>query len=107
MFWPSETRTSTCRNFATISSGLYRFLAIAGLLDDKDIPQVGPLQRGRIRMTMSISVAPYSIAFFASVTFPKVVLFPCGKPTTDTICTEIFCPVSDSRALANCTQEGA
>jgi hypothetical protein len=28
MFWPCETRTSTCRNFATISSGLYRFLAI-------------------------------------------------------------------------------
>src|SRR5215471_1886097 len=48
MFWPSETRTSTCRNFATISSGLYRFLAIAVLLDVKDIPQVGPLQRGRI-----------------------------------------------------------
>src|SRR5262245_14345456 len=47
MFWPSETRTSTCRNFATISSGLYRFLAIAVLLDVKDIPQVGPLQRGR------------------------------------------------------------
>src|SRR5215467_1805067 len=46
MFWPCETRTSTCRNFATISSGLYRFLAIAVLLDVKDIPQVGPLQWG-------------------------------------------------------------
>src|SRR5215831_2167581 len=33
-------------NFATISSGLYRFLAIAVLLDVKDIPQVGPLQWG-------------------------------------------------------------
>jgi hypothetical protein len=31
MFWPCETRTSTCRNFATISSGLYRFLAITVL----------------------------------------------------------------------------
>jgi hypothetical protein len=30
------------------SSGLYRFLAIAVLLDVKDIPQVGPLQWGRI-----------------------------------------------------------
>src|SRR6516225_8681322 len=48
MFWPCETRTSTCRNFATISSGLYRFLAIAVLLDVKDIPQVGPLQWGWI-----------------------------------------------------------
>src|SRR5690348_8008510 len=48
MFWPCETRTSTCRNFATISSGLYRFLAITVLLDVKDIPQVGPLQWGRI-----------------------------------------------------------
>src|SRR5262245_65459539 len=48
MFWPFETRTSTCRSFATISSGLYRFLAIAVLLDVKDIPQVGPLQWGWI-----------------------------------------------------------
>src|SRR5262249_11933080 len=50
MFWPCETRTSTCRSFATISSGLYRFLAIAVLLDVKDIPQVGPLQWGWIIM---------------------------------------------------------
>src|SRR6516165_6523862 len=49
MFWPCETRTSTCRSFATISSGLYRFLAIAVLLDVKDIPQVGPLQWGWIK----------------------------------------------------------
>src|SRR5262245_8885599 len=49
MFWPCETRTSTCRSFATISSGLYRFLAIAVLLDVKDIPQVGPLQWGWVR----------------------------------------------------------
>src|SRR6516164_3526251 len=49
MFWPCETRTSTCRSFATISSGLYRFLAIAVLLDVKGIPQVGPLQWGWIR----------------------------------------------------------
>src|SRR6516225_1227279 len=35
MFWPCETRTSTCRSFATISSGLYRFLAITVLLDVK------------------------------------------------------------------------
>src|SRR5262245_51303140 len=48
MFWPCETRTSTCRSFATISSGLYRFLAIPVLLDVKDIPQVGPLQWGWI-----------------------------------------------------------
>src|SRR5262245_21163607 len=48
MFWPCETRTSICRNLATISSGLYRFLAIAVLLDVTDIPQVGPLQWGRI-----------------------------------------------------------
>src|SRR6516164_6516132 len=51
MFWPCETRTSTCRSFATISSGLYRFLAIAVLLDVKGIPQVGPLQWGWIRPT--------------------------------------------------------
>src|SRR5262249_21460585 len=54
MFWPCETRTSTCRSFATISSGLYRFLAIAVLLDVKDIPQVGPLQWGWITDAMSL-----------------------------------------------------
>src|SRR5262245_60038346 len=31
MPWPCQTRTSTWRSFATISSGLYRFLAIAVL----------------------------------------------------------------------------
>src|SRR3954447_7956099 len=35
MFWPCETRTSTCRNFATISSGVYRFFGIAVLLHVK------------------------------------------------------------------------
>jgi hypothetical protein len=53
MCWPCETRTSTCRNFAT-TSGLYRFLAIAVLLDVKDIPQVGPLQWGRITVSKEI-----------------------------------------------------
>ncbi len=33
---------------AGLASGLYRFLAIAVLLDVKDIPQVGPLQWGWI-----------------------------------------------------------
>src|SRR5499427_6857083 len=55
---PCETRTSTCRSFATISSGLYRFLAIAVLLDVKDIPQVGPLQWGWIRKRSRLLVSP-------------------------------------------------
>src|SRR6516164_155578 len=59
MFWPCETRTSTCRNFATISSGLYRFLAIAVLLDVKDIPQVGPLQWGWITFRFEQLLAPH------------------------------------------------
>src|SRR5215813_4551044 len=54
---PCETRTSTCRSFATISSGLYRFLAIAVLLDVKDIPQVGPLQWGWIMIDHSIKIS--------------------------------------------------
>jgi hypothetical protein len=32
---------------------LYRFLAITVLLDVKDIPQVGPLQWGRINVRLS------------------------------------------------------
>src|SRR5262249_41559363 len=56
MFWPCEASTSTCRSFATISSGLYRFLAITVLLDVKDIPQVGPLQWGRINSMLTTTV---------------------------------------------------
>jgi hypothetical protein len=33
MPWPYETRTSTCRSFVTISSGLCLFLGISVLLD--------------------------------------------------------------------------
>src|SRR5215813_7439762 len=58
---PCETRTSTCRSFATISSGLYRFLAITVLLDVKDIPQVGPLQWGRITI-IDTNALPYTAA---------------------------------------------
>src|SRR3974390_1743089 len=35
MLAPCETSTSTCRSFATISSGLYLFLGISVLLDAK------------------------------------------------------------------------
>src|SRR5215467_16106232 len=61
MFWPCETRTSTCLSFATISSGLYRFLAIAVLLDVKDIPQVGPLQWGWIKVIRDITPGPIAV----------------------------------------------
>src|SRR5215831_15395583 len=64
MFWPCETRTSTCRSFATISSGLYRFLAIAVLLDVKDIPQVGPLQWGWITW-MELSERAWQLGLLA------------------------------------------
>src|SRR5450755_1752644 len=55
-FWPCDTRTSTCRNFATISSGVDRFFAIAVLLDAKDILQVNgggsPHRRGRVDVSL-------------------------------------------------------
>src|SRR5664279_2442224 len=35
MPWPCETKTSTCRSFVTISSGLCLFLGISVLLDAK------------------------------------------------------------------------
>src|SRR5262245_36208469 len=69
MFWPCETRTSTCRSFATISSGFYRFLAIAVLLDVKDIPQVGPLQWWWIKATGEVvartAIEPHLCALLA------------------------------------------
>src|SRR5256886_16855891 len=73
MFWPCETRTSTCRNLATISSGLYRFLAIAVLLDVKDIPQVGPLQWGRIRLRFGYLIRATTSFFCALTPVPRVV----------------------------------
>src|SRR5215207_1218666 len=48
---PCDTRTSTCRSLATISSGLCPFFAISVLLRFEPIPQDGPLRRGRISMT--------------------------------------------------------
>src|SRR5271169_1988023 len=63
MFWPCETRTSTCRNFATISSGVYLFLGISVLLhvkrhssrrttfqgEDHDVPRKSQPARDKIR----------------------------------------------------------
>src|SRR5262245_26092466 len=70
MFWPCETRTSTCRSFATISSGLYRFLAISVLLDVNDIPQVGPLQWGWITATLDGIVGGTEAVFEAKFMLP-------------------------------------
>src|SRR3954454_2129277 len=64
MFCPCETRTSTCRNFATISSGLWCFLGIWSSLMPKDILQVGPLQRGRISgLKTNLSVGTINPAY--------------------------------------------
>src|SRR5262245_952055 len=77
MFWPCEASTSTCRSFATISSGLYRFLAITVLLDVKDIPQVGPLQWGRITIP---TAGPGLLAGSASGDGSFTVPVPSGAP---------------------------
>src|SRR5215510_395064 len=45
------------------SSGLYRFLAIAVLLDVKDIPQVGPLQWGWIRASTQVRSCFFGLSF--------------------------------------------
>src|SRR5215813_10539467 len=90
MFWPCETRTSTCRNFATISSGLYRFLVITVLLDVKDIPQVGPLQWGRIIVASG---------FHNRRSFPS-----CGTPITSLWAPA---PLSQGTNQASTDREGA
>jgi hypothetical protein len=63
---------------------LYRFLAITVLLDVKDIPQVGPLQRGRI--TPAITLLSPAITCYP----------PChNKPRpvpADDICNDNCCP---------------
>ena len=75
----SARASTTCRSFATISSGLYRFLAIAVLLNVKDIPQVGPLQWGRIRSSRGgqRSGRPRSWAHHVGRSFHKVET-PCA-----------------------------
>jgi hypothetical protein len=62
------------RNLATISSGLYRFLAITALLDVKDIPQVGPLQWGRISHRMANVPGDFA-------TYRGTALLPPSAPT--------------------------
>jgi hypothetical protein len=54
-------------SFATISSGLYRILAITVLLDVKDISQVGPLQWGRIIAIQLPRPAKLSVGGWADV----------------------------------------
>ena len=54
-------------DFATISSGLYRFRVIAVLLDVKDIPQVGPLQWGRIIWTGHPSIDKHGQSQFIEI----------------------------------------
>ena len=54
------------RNFrGTADRQLYRFLAIAVLLDVKDIPQVGPLQWGRIKRSSGTGVLMPDTMLFA------------------------------------------
>src|SRR5215470_15947156 len=84
MFWPCETKTSTCRNFATISSGLYRFLAIAVLLDVKDIPQVGPLQWGFRDEAIELFLVPYKVRALHGARI-AVVLKRTGVPSDDIV----------------------
>src|SRR5262245_49633377 len=79
MFWPCETRTSTCRSFATISSGLYRFLAIAVLLDVKDIPQVGPLQWGRIKPIQWQPIRPWKTICECGIVGNLLPTFHCRR----------------------------
>jgi hypothetical protein len=63
MVWPCETRTSTCRNFATISSGLYRFLATRSSLMSKTYLKSDHFNGGgcRIRRRMA-SGAIYALS---------------------------------------------
>src|SRR5947207_9619970 len=84
MFWPCETRTSICRNLATISSGLYRFLAITVLLDVKDIPQVGPLQWGWINRVPAL-VADLVRRRVAVIAAPAAPAATAAKAATATI----------------------
>src|SRR6516165_222325 len=98
MFWPCETRTSTCRSFATISSGLYRFLAIAVLLDVKDIPQVGPLQWGWITLSLIRCGGPSATrtrtAAKRALSFPVV---PVRQP--------MFCHLAASASMSSAASE--
>src|SRR5262249_39518017 len=102
MFWPCETRTSTCRSFATISSGLYRFLAIAVLLDVKDIPQVGPLQWGWIMSVVELGRLSCRLAIQETVRTAGV---EAQHPVPDDLKSDTAdlgrlgarCPIVDSR----------
>src|SRR5262249_45321892 len=79
MFGWGEARRSTCRSFETISSGLYRFLAIAVLLDVKDIPQVGPLQWGRIKPIQWQPIRPWKTICECGIVGNLLPTFHCRR----------------------------
>src|SRR5262245_10634268 len=62
MSWPWETRTSTCLNFATISSGLSRFLAIAALLDVETYLKSDHFVRGGSLSDLHLDFGPGHLA---------------------------------------------
>src|SRR6185436_9040309 len=57
MFCPCETRTSTCRNFTTISSGLWCFLGILVLLDAKRHTSGRTTSKGEDQADAAITLA--------------------------------------------------
>src|SRR4029079_7013013 len=66
MFWPCESTTSTRRNFATISSGVYRFFGIAVLLHVKRHSSGRTTSKGEDHSGMLALLAIVSSVFFAN-----------------------------------------
>src|SRR4029450_12895555 len=60
--------------------GLYRFLAITVLLDVKDIPQVGPLQRGRITPAITFLSPAITLLSPAITCYPPAITKAAAVP---------------------------
>src|SRR5450631_4311106 len=71
MPWPCETRTSTCRSFVKISSGLCLFLGISVLLDAK---------RHTSSRTTSSRADQVELEFSPIACDPELLSCHCGLP---------------------------
>jgi hypothetical protein len=86
MPWPCETRTSTCRSFVTISSGLCLFLGISVLLDAKRhaSSRTTSSRADQLNLFLGMTQAPFQAHFLTTLGLKNPVRSPTVLPGQQT-----------------------
>src|ERR1700690_1756274 len=86
MPWPCETRTSTCRSFVTISSGLCLFLGISVLLDAKrhTSSRTTSSRADQLNLFLGMTQAPFQAHFLTTLGLKNPVRSPTVLPGPQT-----------------------